>query len=103
MQAQPTPYPSLMRALTGVLSPPPVIVLRGPEPEVSEWKRAADKAVDDTCLLFKSTSTHREIPTNLQQSPQTSVNASICDNVRCLPEIVQLTDLLAILSNRVVQ
>jgi len=103
MQAQPTPYPSLMRALTGVLSPPPVIVLRGPEPEVSEWKRAADKAVDDICLLFKSTSTHREIPTNLQQSPQTSVNASICDNVRCLPEIVQLTDLLAILSNRVVQ
>jgi len=103
MQAQPTPYPSLMRALTGVLSPPPVIVLRGPEPEVSEWKRAADKAVDDTCLLFKSTSTHREIPTNLQQSSQTSVNASICDNVRCLPEIVQLTDLLAILSNRVVQ
>jgi len=103
MQAQPTSYPSLMRALTGVLSPPPVIVLRGPEPEVSEWKRAADKAVDDICLLFKSTSTHREIPTNLQQSPQTSVNASICDNVRCLPEIVQLTDLLAILSNRVVQ
>ena len=103
MQAQPTPFPSLLRTLSGVLSPPPVIVLRGPEPEVSQWKRAADKAVDDACLLFKSTSTHREIPTNLQQSPQRIVNASICDDVRCLPEIVLLTDLLTILSNRVVQ
>jgi uncharacterized protein len=106
MQTQPTPFPSLLRTLSGVLSPPPVIVLRGPEPEVSQWKRAADKAGDDACLLFKSTSTHREIPTNLRQSPQlpqTGVNASICDDVRCLPEIVQLTDLLTILSNRVVQ
>lgn len=103
MQAQPTPFPSLLRTLSGVLSPPPVIVLRGPEPEVSQWKRAADKAVDNACLLFKSTSTHREIPTNLQQSPQSIVNASICDDVRCLPEIVQLTNLLTILSNRVVQ
>ena len=103
MQAQPMPFPSMLRMLSGVLSPPPVIVLRGPEPEVTDWKRAADKAVDDTCLLFKSTSTHREIPTNLHKSQQSIVNASICDNVRCLPEIVHLPDLLAILSNRVVQ
>ena len=103
IEAQPMPFPSLLRTLSGVLSAPLVIVLRGPEPDVSQWKRAADKAVDDACLLFKSTSTHREIPTNLQQSPQSIVNASICDDVKCLPEIVQLTELLTILSNRVVQ
>ena len=103
MHAQPTPYPGLLRALEGMLVPPRVIVLRGPEPEVSEWKKAADGAVDGASMLFKLTSDAREIPTNLQKSPQSSVNASICDDVSCLPEIVQLPDLLAILSKRVVQ
>jgi len=103
MHAQPTPYPGLLRALEGMLVPPRVIVLRGPEPEVSEWKKAADFAVDGASMLFKLTSDAREIPTNLQKSPQSSVNASICDDVSCLPEIVQLPDLLAILSKRVVQ
>ena len=103
MQAQPMPFPSLLRTLSGVLSPPLVVMLRGPEPEVSQWKWAADKVVDDACLLFKSTSTHREIPTNFKQTPQGIVNASICDDVKCLPEVVQLTDLLTILSHRVVQ
>jgi hypothetical protein len=99
----PTPYPSLLRTLAGVLSPPRVIVLRGPEPEISAWKRAADRAVDDASLLFKLPSDAREIHTNMQKTPQDSVNATICDDVSCLPEIVQLPDLLAIFSSRVVQ
>lgn len=103
LQEHAAAFPSLLRALTGILSPPPVIVLRGPEPEVSVWKRAADKAADDVCLLFKPTGDDRDIPTNLRYTCQTSVNATVCDSVRCLPEIVQLTDLLPILSNRVVQ
>jgi uncharacterized protein YyaL (SSP411 family) len=100
---QPAAYPSLLRTLAGILTPPAVIVLRGPEPEVSEWKRAADKAVDDLALLFKPTSTGREIPTNLRYIEQTRVNATVCDSVRCLPEIVQLPDLLTIFSNQAVQ
>jgi len=103
LQENAAAFPSLLRTLTGILSPPPLIVLRGPEPDVSVWKRAADKAADDVCLLFKPTGSDRDIPTNLWNTPQTSVNATVCDNVRCLPEIVQLTDLLPILSNRVVQ
>ncbi len=102
-QEQLTPYPSLLQALAGILSPPRVIVLRGPEPELSVWKRAADKVVDAASLLFKLPSDAREIPTSLQKTPQSTVNAAICDNVRCLPEIVQLPDLLTIFSHRVVQ
>lgn len=100
---QPTPFPSLLRCLEGLLSPPRVIVLHGPEPEVTQWKLAADKIVDGASLLFKSTSAAREIPTNLYKTTQSGVNASICDDVRCLPEIVQLSDLLTILSNQAVQ
>jgi len=103
MTEHPTPYPSLLRTLEGVLLPPQVIVLRGPEPEVSAWKRAADKVADNASLVFKPTSDDREIPTSLHKTVQTAVNATICDGVRCLPEIVQLPDLLAILSNRAVQ
>jgi len=103
MTEHPTPYPSLLRTLEGVLLPPQVIVLRGPEPEVSAWKRAADKVADNASLVFKPTSDDREIPTSLRKTVQTAVNATICDGVRCLPEIVQLPDLLAILSNRAVQ
>jgi uncharacterized protein len=100
---QPAPHTSLLRALAAVLTPPPMIVLRGPEPGVSEWKRAADKAVDDMALLFKSTSSSREIPTNLRCIEQSRVNATLCDSVKCLPEIVQLHDLLTIFSNQAVQ
>ncbi|OYY95397.1 MAG: thioredoxin domain-containing protein [Hydrogenophilales bacterium 28-61-23] len=103
MSDHPTPFPSLLRTLEGVLAPPRVIVLSGPEPELSAWKRAADKVVDGAGLLFKLTSDAREIPTSMQKTPQPSVNATICDNVRCLPEIVDLPELLAILVNRVLQ
>lgn len=103
MRQQPAPFASLLRTLAGVLTPPSVIVLRGPEPEVSEWKRAADKLADDMALLFKPTSNCREIPTSLRYIEQTRVNATVCDSVRCLPEIVQLPDLLTIFSNQAVQ
>ena len=103
MVEQSTAYPSLLRTLEGLLVPPQVIVLRGPEPEVSAWKRAADKVAGNANVLFKPTSDAREIPTSLRKTVQTTVNATICDSVRCLPEIVQLPALLAILSNRVLQ
>jgi uncharacterized protein YyaL (SSP411 family) len=103
MLDQPAAYPGLLTALGEVLEPPPVIVLRGPEPELSEWKRSADKVVDSHSLLFKLTRDASDIPTSLHKPIRNTVNAYVCAGVNCLPEIVQIHDLTAIFSDRVVQ
>jgi len=99
----PASYPSLLMAQTEHLAPPRLIVLTGPEPELSEWKRSADKAADARSLLFKLTREASEIPTNLQKPIKQTVNAYVCAGVNCLPEIVQVHDLAAIFSDRTVQ
>ncbi len=103
MADQPTPFPSLLAALRDCLAPPRVVVLTGPEPDLSAWKRAADRAADAASLLFKLADDIADIPAGLQKPVKNSVNAYVCAGVNCLPEIVQLTDLLTMFSHRDVQ
>jgi uncharacterized protein YyaL (SSP411 family) len=103
MVESPSPYPSLLTALAEYLASPRLIVLRGPEPELSEWKRIANKSAGIHDLLFKLTSDAQDIPTNLHKTIKNTVNAYVCDGVNCLPEIVQIHDLTAIFSDWTVQ
>ncbi len=93
------PYPSRLTALAEFLEPPRVIVLRGPEPELSEWKRIADKTAGIHDLLFKLTREATDIPTSLHKPIRNTVNAYVYAGVNCLPEIVQIHDLTAIFSD----
>ncbi|KAF0103344.1 MAG: thioredoxin domain-containing protein [bacterium] len=103
LAATPAACPSLLTALGDCLSTPRLIVLTGPEPELSVWKQAADRAAGLRDLLFKRTGDAREIPTSLRKPVGNTVNAHVCAGVNCLPEIVQIDALMAIFSNQAVQ
>ena len=98
MENMPAPHASLLSAQREVIEPPRLIVLAGPEPALSEWKRACDRHAGSHDLVFKIAGATPDIPTSLRKSGGNSVNAHVCAGVNCLPEIVQIHDLLAIFS-----
>ena len=98
LAAQPAPFATLLQALREHLTPPRLVLLCGPEPEASAWKRSADRAVDAGSLLFKLPSATPDIPTNLAKPMRDKVNAYVCAGVNCLPQIDRLPDLLSVLS-----
>jgi len=98
LAASPAPFATLLLGLREHLKPPRLVVLTGPEPELSDWKRAADRSADAGSLLFRLPSPPPEVPASLVKTVRDKVNAYVCAGVTCLPEIDQLPNLLAIFS-----
>ncbi len=105
LDAQPAAFPGLLGALREQLQPPRLVLLRGPDAGLCAWHGAVGRVADDATMVFAlgAKAEAWEIPTSLRKPLGSTVNAYVCAGVNCLPEIVQLTDLLAIFSEPAVK
>jgi len=94
----PAPYPSLLTALREQLAPPSLVILRGPDAALHEWKQAVDRIAPPGTLVFALPGDAQNVPASLSRPFPEQVRAYVCNGAKCLPEIVRLPDLLTILS-----
>lgn len=94
----PAAHASLLAALRAYLQPPPVAVLRGPTDELDLWQRRLQPVCPDAALCLAIPADATGLPQALSRPVRTHVSAQLCQGVNCLPEIVQIDDLLAIFS-----
>jgi uncharacterized protein YyaL (SSP411 family) len=75
---------TMIRALKEWLSPPRLVLLRGPEDQVTEWqKRLAKLSLSNTQVLGLPNSINH-LPEVMNKPESTQVNAWICSGVTCL-------------------
>ena len=96
---QPAAYASLLTALHEYLEPPPMVVLRGPAAELTDWQRRLQPICPDAALCLAIPPDVTGLPDVLDKPVRTYVVAHVCTGVNCLPEIVRFDDLQAILSH----
>jgi len=96
---QPAAYPSLLSALREYLEPPPVVVLRGPAAELTDWQRRLQPICPDAALCLAIPPDVTGLPDVLDKPVRTYVVAHVCTGVNCLSEIVRFDDLQAIFSH----
>jgi hypothetical protein len=96
----PAPFPSLLTALREQLVAPSLVILRGPDAALQEWKQAADRVAAPGALVFALPRDAQDVPASLSRPFAEHVQAHVCATDKCLPPIVQLHDLLTILSAR---
>ena len=93
LERQPSAYASLATALEEWLEPPQTVIMRGPEPELSEWQQALNASYRPDTLALAIPSAVRDLPATLAKpvpstdSGQAVVNAWVCCGVTCLPPI----------------
>jgi uncharacterized protein len=95
MAGQPGACPTLLAALRDQLGPPRIVVLRGPRQELEAWVRAVGALPAPHALFFALPSDLAGLPETLAKPGRDHVSAYVCAGVNCLPEIVQMHDLLA--------
>jgi len=95
---QPAPHASLLLALHEVLTPPRLVILRGPQPELTAWHAAAQAAAGPDDLLLCLGPELADLPAALAKPCRDRASAYVCTGVNCLAEIVQMHDMQAILS-----
>ncbi|TCJ12852.1 thioredoxin domain-containing protein [Parasulfuritortus cantonensis] len=98
MRDQPLAHGTLLTALAETLQPPRLIVLRGPRDEVAAWQAVANPRCPPGTLLLAPADDCRGLPEPLAKPVRAGVAAYVCEGANCLPEIVQMTELTAILS-----
>ncbi|MBA4142520.1 MAG: thioredoxin domain-containing protein [Nitrosospira sp.] len=88
---------SLLIALEQSLSPPQIIVLRGPADALAEWKDALRRA-SPCSLVFALPAELVGLPASLSKPAalDNTVNAWVCSGEKCLPEITDLQELLRV-------
>jgi len=88
---------SLLMALEETLTPPQLIVLRGQEAAMMEWRAALLRSFPHALVLaLPSASTLLGLPPTMNKPlPRDgAVNAWVCQGVKCLPEITDFQELL---------
>ncbi len=93
----PAAYPSLIGAYQAWLTPPRVVLLRGPEPALHAWKIAADRLVAPATLLLALPPDAQHLPPSLAWPGSGQIAARVCGDHACLPELQSLSELLAVL------
>ncbi len=89
-------YCSLLVALEQSLSPPPIVILRGPAYALTEWKKMLRRS-SPRILVFALPSELVGLPPSLNKpAAKDTVNAWVCEGVKCLPEITDLQELLRV-------
>ena len=88
---------SLLVALEQSLVPPQTIILRGKAQALAKWKDALRRSAP-SILVFALPSELGELPPGLSKpaAMDNTVNAWVCQGVKCLPEISDLQELLRV-------
>ena len=89
---------SLLMALEEALEPPRVVVLRGPEAQMLEWRQVLDRAYLPATLILALAPAATDLPPLLAKPlvPE-AVNAWVCQGVTCLAPVDKLEKLLGVL------
>jgi uncharacterized protein YyaL (SSP411 family) len=86
---------SLVQALEEALAPPTVVILRGPAPEVTDWRRRF-AARRDALILALPNGTP-DLPPALAKPESPRVNAWVCRGVNCLAPVEKFAELAGVL------
>ncbi|SCY10285.1 thioredoxin domain-containing protein [Nitrosospira sp. Nsp13] len=88
---------SLLVTLEQSLAPPQIVILRGQAPALTEWKKALGCGSPYT-LVFAVPLELLGLPPGLNKpaARDNTVNAWVCQGVKCLPEISDLQELLRV-------
>lgn len=98
LQRQPAGCTTLLRALEETLSPPPVIILRGPAEDLAEWQGRLASRADALILALPNGTTG--LPEALAKPETAHVNAWVCCGVNCLAPMDEWEKLLEVLQER---
>lgn len=93
IEHQPGGFKSLLAALEEFLVPPSIVVLRGPQPAMAEWAQALSDSYRPHTLVFAIPNGVQGLPGALAKSESESVNAWVCQGVKCLSPIAELHEL----------
>ena len=88
----PSGFGSLMRALEEALTPPDIIILRGPEDEMAEWRRKL--GADPRRLVLSLPNGIAGLPAVLAKPESDHVNAWVCRGVTCSEPTAELKSLI---------
>ena len=89
---QPGGFKSLLFALEEFLVPPRIVILRGPQQALAEWAQAMSGTYRPHTLVFAIPNGARGLPGALDKPVSQSVNAWVCQGVKCLPPIAGLSE-----------
>ena len=88
MRRAPGGFGSLLRALEEALTPPEIIILRGPAAAMTEWQQALGATPQRLVLALPNGI--RGLPAALAKPESDRVNAWVCRGVICLPPTANL-------------
>ncbi|NJD34259.1 MAG: thioredoxin domain-containing protein [Betaproteobacteria bacterium] len=92
IRLSPAGFSSLLRVLEEVLTPPDMIILRGPANEMANWCRAL--GADPRRLVLALPNGIAGLPATLAKPESDHVNAWVCRGVICLSPMSNLDDLI---------
>jgi uncharacterized protein YyaL (SSP411 family) len=94
LSQQPTGFMSLMTVLEEALAPPNILILRGPAGEVAEWQQALARAYLPRTVVLGLPNDIEDLPTPMAKPHSDSVNAWLCQGVKCLPAMSDQSEVL---------
>jgi uncharacterized protein YyaL (SSP411 family) len=100
MQRQAGGFSVMLHALEEALTPPNIVILRGPEAEVRDWqRRLACLPLADT-LTFALPDALAGLPAAMNKPESFAVNAWVCRGVSCLAPIDDFAEIRRVLQGR---
>jgi len=97
--ADPANHASFLAALEEYLTPPHIVVLRGPAETMAEWRGALRRIHNPATLALVIPNGSGALPGCLAKPESAAVNAWLCQSVNCLPPITN-PEVLADLQSR---
>jgi uncharacterized protein YyaL (SSP411 family) len=94
MQRSPAGCPSLLMALEEYMQAPSIVIMRGPEADMRQWREVLDKVYSPKMLCVSLPGSVTELPAALTRKLPEEVNAWVCRGVECLPVIDDLDALI---------
>ncbi|HVW63672.1 MAG TPA: thioredoxin domain-containing protein [Nitrosospira sp.] len=88
---------SLLAAFEQSLTPPQIVILRGPAHSLAEWEKALRHRTGSS-LVFSLPAELADLPPSLSKplAADNTVNAWVCQGVNCLPAITDMQELLRV-------
>jgi uncharacterized protein YyaL (SSP411 family) len=87
MERQPGGFATLLGALEEAIVPPVIVVLRGPQDQLTEWKRKISERYWPWTLTLGLPAQAGKLPLALDKPVKDGVNAWVCSGVKCLEPI----------------
>ena len=93
MQQHASGFPTLCLALGEALTPPSIVLLRGPEADTGSWSRQLSQRYSPATLVLCIPDGTDPLPAAMDKPRRPGVNAWVCRGVNCLPPIEQWAEL----------